>query len=268
VTTAVAGLSWAAGSIPAALPAQDGASAAAPALGLVLLGALAIGLGTGALLGAAQALVLRGRVRHPWRWCAASTLAWPLPMAVIFAGAGTPDAGWPTWQVLPLAAATGAVAGALLGLALGGLAPTLTGVSASSRLILRLLTHRTTAAALPGVVGLAVRGRRTGTWHTLPVITASDADELVVLVGHADHKQWWRNLTWPTRIRVLRDGDWQEATARTVRAGDPSHPAAALAYATRHPHTPTRPDAVYVRISPTTTQSATTEHDREARSPA
>jgi len=129
VTTAVAGLSWAAGMVPAALPVQDGASSAgSPALGLILAGALAIGLGTGALLGAAQAFVLRTHVRHPWRWCAASTAAWPLPMAVIFAGASTPDPTWPTWQVLLLAAATGTVAGTLLGLVLGRLAPTLTEV--------------------------------------------------------------------------------------------------------------------------------------------
>jgi deazaflavin-dependent oxidoreductase (nitroreductase family) len=273
VTTAVAGLSWAAGSVPAALQSDGGATATAstPPLGLILLAAAAIGIGTGALLGAAQALVLRGHVRHPWRWCTASTIAWPLPMAVIFAGAGTAGAEWPAWQVLLLAAATGAVAGALLGLVLGRLAPTVTGISASSRLVLRLLGNRRTAAALPGVVGLAVRGRRTGTWRTLPVMTAPDGEELVVLVGHPDRKTWWRNVTWPAQVRVLRDGGWREATARAVRAGDPSHPTAALAYSARHPRTTPGPDAVFVRLSPPSqgtdpTAPGDAEHAHQARS--
>jgi hypothetical protein len=253
VTTAVAGLSWAAGSVPAALQSDDGAATAGtPPLGLILLAAAAIGLGTGALLGAAQALVVRGHVRHPWRWCAASTAAWPLPMAVIFAGAGTAGAGWPAWQVLLLAAATGAGAGGLLGLVLGRLAPTLTGLSASSRLVLRLLGHSRTAAVLPGVVGLAVRGRRTGVWHTLPVMTAPDGDELVVLVGHPDRKQWWHNLTWPTKVRVLRDGGWHDATARAVLPGDPSHPQAYVAYTARSRRTGPPTDSTFVRISPPT----------------
>lgn len=259
VTTAVAGLSWAAGTVPSALPTAGEATAAAPPLGLILLAAAAIGLATGALLGAAQALVLRGHVRHPWRWCAASTAAWPLPMAVIFAGAGAPGAGWPVWQVLALAAATGAAAGALLGLVLGRFAPTLTGVSASSRLVLRLLGDRRTAAALPGVVGLAVRGRRTGTWHTLPVMTATDGDELVVLVGHPDRKTWWRNLARPAPVRVLRDGAWHDAVGRAVGPGDPSHARAYLAYAGRFPRAETGPGALFVRIGPPPTP--TTHHD-------
>jgi hypothetical protein len=252
VTTVVAGLSWAAGMVPAALPVQDGAAATAytPALWLILAFALASGLGNGALLGAAQALVLRGHVRHPWRWCAASAAAWPLPMAVIFAGAGTAGAGWPVWQVLLLAAVTGAVAGALLGLLLGRLAPALTGTSASGRLVLRLLGNRTTAGALPGVVGLAVRGRRTGSWHTLPVMSAPDGDDLVVLVGHADRKQWWRNVSSPTGVRLLRGGTWQDAVGRAVAPGDPSHRQASAAYLARFPRAVAGPDAVLVRISP------------------
>jgi hypothetical protein len=273
VTTAVAGLSWAAGSVPAALQPDDGATAGTPPLGLILLAAAAIGLGTGALLGAAQALVLRGHVRHPWRWCAASTIAWPLPMAVIFAGAGAAGATWPVWQVLLLAAVTGAGAGALLGLVLGRLAPTLTGLSASSRLVLWLLGNRRTAAALPGVVGLAVRGRRTGTWRTLPVMTAPDGDELVVLVGHPDRKTWWRNLTWPAPVRVLRDGTWHDAVGRTVRPGDPSHPQAHLAYAARSKRTGLPADGTFVRISPPTppappAATRATAHESEARSNA
>jgi len=88
------------------------------------------------------------------------------------------------------------------------------------------------------------------------VMTAPDRDDLVVLVGHPDHKQWWHNLTWPAPVRILHNGTWHDATARTIRAGDPAHPATALAYAAHHPRTPTGPDEVYVRISPPTTHAA------------
>jgi hypothetical protein len=93
------------------------------------------------LLGAAQSLVLRGHVRHPWRWWGASCLAWPMPMAVIFLGAGLPDAAWPTWQVLALAAPTGLAAGALLGVS---------GTSVTGGLVVRLLRSRAGRAMLPG----------------------------------------------------------------------------------------------------------------------
>jgi hypothetical protein len=268
VTTLVAGLSWAAGMIPAALPAEGDAAAtsATPAIGLILAAALAIGLATGALLGAAQALVLRGHVRHPWRWCAASAAAWPVPMAVIFTGAGTAGAGWPAWQVLLLAAATGAVAGGLLGLVLGWLAPGLAGQPASARLVLRLLGgrfgSRIGATALSGMVGLSVRGRRTGRWYTFPVMAAADGDELVVLVGHADRKQWWRNVLWPTGVRLLRGGSWHDAVGRAVEPGDPSHPQAYLAYLARFPRADAGPDAVLVRISPSPPPAPPADLDR------
>jgi hypothetical protein len=47
--------------------------------------AAALGLSMGGLLGGAQARLLRGRVRHPWRWVTASMLGWTPAMAVILA---------------------------------------------------------------------------------------------------------------------------------------------------------------------------------------
>ncbi len=112
-TVLVAGLGWAAASAPSVL-AGDG-SGTAPPLPLVLLGAAGIGLGMGALLGGAQALALRRAARAPWRWVLANTLAWPPAMVVIFLGATTPDESWSTAAVVLLGAATGAVAGSVLG---------------------------------------------------------------------------------------------------------------------------------------------------------
>jgi hypothetical protein len=151
VTVAVAGLSWAAGSVPAALSGDgDTTGSGTPTLWLVASGAAAIGLATGALLGAAQSLVLRGHVRHPWRWWGASCLAWPMPMAVIFLGAGLPDAAWPTWQVLALAVPTGLAAGAVLGAVLAACVPSLSGTSVTGGLVVRLLRSRAGRAMLPG----------------------------------------------------------------------------------------------------------------------
>jgi hypothetical protein len=253
-TTVVAGLCWGVGSLPAALSA-DGEPAAAgpsPAAWLVAAGAIGVGVATGAVLGAAQSALLRGHVRHPWRWTTASTLAWPLPMAVIFLGAGTPDAGWATWQVLALAAPTGLLAGALLGAVLGVCASSLNGTPVSGRAVLRLLRSPVRGAA-PGLVGLAVPGRRTGATFELPVATAEDAAGLVVHVGHPARKTWWRNVIGPTPVRLLQDGEWHDAEARVVTPDDPAHPYAAQTYGRRFPRSTPGEDAVLVRIHRTTT---------------
>jgi hypothetical protein len=128
VTTAVAGVGWAAASAPAAVSGDsDGAT---PPLLLILGGAIALGAVMGALLGAAQATVLRGQVRHPWRWVGASMAAWAPAMAIIFLGASAPEADWPMSTVIPLGTVTGLLAGAVLGLVSGCLLHTLDNPSA------------------------------------------------------------------------------------------------------------------------------------------
>jgi len=118
VTVAIAGVGWAAASAPGVLGGGDD-TGAGPPLGLILLGALGIGLVMGPLLGVAQALPLRAVVAHPWRWVAANTSAWPVAMAVIFLGASTAGAGWPTLLVTGYGALTGVLAGSALGLVSG-----------------------------------------------------------------------------------------------------------------------------------------------------
>lgn len=113
VTVLVAGLGWAAGSLPSVL--SDGGGGAGPPLPAVLGGACALGAAMGALLGTAQALVLRGRVAHPWRWVVANALAWAGAMPVIFLGASGVPEGWTGLALIPLGAVTGAAAGAVLG---------------------------------------------------------------------------------------------------------------------------------------------------------
>lgn len=121
VTAAVAGVGWALASVPGVLAPNDGGPE--PPLLLVLVGALALGAVMGALLGAAQAMVLRGVVRRPSRWILGNTLAWPPTMAVIFLGATTPESTWSTPAVVALGAVTGLVAGTVLGVVTGRYLP-------------------------------------------------------------------------------------------------------------------------------------------------
>lgn len=127
VTTAVAGLGWAAGSARSVL--SDRGDAASPPLLFMLTGALALGAVMGALLGAVQARGLRGLVRHPQRWVVANAAAWAPAMAIIFAGAGMPGRDWPTVAVLAVGAVTGSAAGAVLGLVTGSFLPLPNGTS-------------------------------------------------------------------------------------------------------------------------------------------
>ncbi|GAA4350156.1 hypothetical protein [Microbacterium rhizosphaerae] len=125
VTVLVAGIGWAAGSAPAALTTDEGGGE--PPRLLILAGAAGLGLVMGALLGAAQAVVLRGRAAHPWRWIPASALGWTAAMPVVFLGAGFAGADWPLAAVAALGAVTGMVGGAVLGLVSGPFLRTLQG---------------------------------------------------------------------------------------------------------------------------------------------
>ena len=125
VTVLVAGVGWAGASAPAAFAGDSDATQ--PALGIVVLSAAGLGLVMGAVLGSAQAAVLRGAVRRPWRWVAVNAAAWPPAMAVIFLGATTPSASWPDWAVVALGPVTGMAAGGVLGIVSGGFLPTLAG---------------------------------------------------------------------------------------------------------------------------------------------
>jgi endonuclease YncB( thermonuclease family) len=81
------------------------------------------------------------------------------------------------------------------------------------------------------------RGRRTGGEHTLPVQYADTHQGLVVMVGHADDKSWWRNFTEMGQAQVLLRGTWVPMTAHALLgAEDPDAVTPLLrAYATRFP---------------------------------
>ncbi len=139
-TVLVAGLGWAAASAPATLSGAD--SGSTPPLGLVLLGAASLGLVMGSVLGAAQAVILRHHVRHPWRWCAANACGWAVAMPVVFLGATTAGSTWPWPALIAYGALTGALAGAGLGAVTGVWQPSLDGLPVRHRTVLGYLIWR------------------------------------------------------------------------------------------------------------------------------
>ena len=255
-TVVVAGVGWAAASAPSALAPTSSASDGRPPLALVLAGAAGLGAVMGATLGAAQACVLRRRVRHPWRWVLASTAGWPPAMIMIFAGATTPDAGWSITSVLALAVVTGLAAGAVLGLVTGPFLRALDGPAVHDRVVLRVLAspaHRMLGRSL---VALRVRGARSGRSYLLPVQYAVCGPGLVVYPARPATKSWWRNLRQPAPVDVLLDGQWQPATGAVLPPDSPGHRAALAAYRSRWPRVPVGEQDPLVRIDLLAARSA------------
>lgn len=213
-TVLIAGLGWALASAVLGGP-DDGAT---PPLMFVLVMAGALGLVMGALMGAAQAFVLRRHVRHPWRWVGISAAAWTPAMVIIFAGATLPDASWATLPVIVLGAVTGALAGAALGGVSAGLMPALTGPAVSGRLLGWMLRHH-----VPGLgrsfALLRLTGRKTGQSYQFPVQYAREGDVVVVHPGGAERKTWWRNLRDPATLMVWVDGAWRRGTGQVLSVG-------------------------------------------------
>ena len=68
------------------------------------------------------------------------------------------------------------------------------------------------ARLLGGVCELEFTGRRSNRAVRLPVQYARDADRVVVHVGHAAGKRWWRNFTDPHPARVTLVGPRSSAS--------------------------------------------------------
>ena len=249
-TVLVAGLGWAGASAPAVLSGDTGdGGGSSPPLPLVLIGAAGLGLVMGSVLGSAQAVALRGATSHPWRWVGANAVAWPPAMCLIFLGASLPGADWPVAWLLLDGAVSGAVAGAVLGLITGWFLPSLTGAPPSNRVVLGLLGSPWRGHLDRSLLGLSVRGRRSGRTYRFPVQYAVDSLGLVVVPGHAERKTWWTNLREPaTPVAVLWTGDWVPGAAALLSPGDPGYAVARSTYHRRWPHAQLPPGQVVVRI--------------------
>ena len=249
-TLLVAGLGWAAASAPAVLSSDSGGSQ--PPQGLVLLGAAGLGLVMGPVLGGAQALALRGAVRHPWRWVGANTAAWPFVMVVIFLGATAPAESWSTASVVALGALTGLVAGAVLGALTWPFLESLSGQPIGNRVVLAVLESRWGGRTRESALGLEVTGRRTGRAYRFPVHYAElDTGELLVVPGHPDRKTWWTNLGHDAApVRILHGADWEPAYASLLLPDDVLYPSARHEYERRWPHIRLPLDQPLVSIRP------------------
>jgi hypothetical protein len=66
---------------------------------------------------------------------------------------------------------------------------------------------------------LSFRGHRSGRRFTTPVSYVLDDNRVLVLVGHAERKRWWRNLRQPAPVRLRLAGQDIHGTGRVLPAG-------------------------------------------------
>lgn len=228
LTVLVAGIGWVAASAPSVLSGNG--DQAGPPVMLMVLGGFGLGLVMGPVLGAAQALTLRDVVAHPRRWVSANAAAWPVAMALIFTGASTAGAHWSLPVLVAYGAATGALAGAALGLVTAGWMASLDGQPVANRLALAMVAHGRLGMHRK-LVGLGIIVRRTGAVIQFPVKYADHDTGLVVVPGHPEHKRWWHNLTSAdTSAWVLDDSGWHPAVARILFPAEEEYAAALAAY--------------------------------------
>ena len=97
--------------------------------------------------------------------------------------------------------------------------------------VLRSPLHR---LADPDVCALTFTGRSSGRRIAVPVLYASDGDTLIVLVGDAADKQWWRNFHQPRTVGVRYRGRMSTATAHILARSDAAYLSAASTYRQRH----------------------------------
>jgi hypothetical protein len=114
-TIAGALVGWGLGSLPSLFLAGQGAGPEPPRT-LVLLGAAALGIAAGPILGAFQARVLKGIGVSARRWVVANALGWMLAMPLVFAAA---DRAWTALPTIARGAVFLGLAGALAGVSTG-----------------------------------------------------------------------------------------------------------------------------------------------------
>ena len=122
--------------------------------------------------------------------------------------------------------------------------PRLRLVNAFTRWILRTPALRRLADRQ--VCELRFAGARSGCPVILPVMYAQRGEQLVVLVGGADRKLWWRSFTQPHPLRVLLRGVRRTGTGHVITSGAAGRVEAASLYATRFPDLPAQDDPMVV----------------------
>lgn len=105
-----------------------------------------------------------------------------------------------------------------------------------------VVAHRLLLAVLRSPVGrllgglceLRFVGRASGRDIALPVQCVRDGSRLVVLVGRADGKRWWRNFRSGHDVRVRVGGVDHAGRGRVVDVDDPDRAWAERVYARNH----------------------------------
>lgn len=115
--TAIAVLGWGLGMIAPIFGSDANPSIDEPSPTMALLFMVIIGIGAGLLIGAVQAVLLARCVSESWRWIPANMLGWGLAFLAIQIGASLPSEDWAIPFYVLDGLLTGAIAGALLGLA-------------------------------------------------------------------------------------------------------------------------------------------------------
>jgi hypothetical protein len=70
----------------------------------------------------------------------------------------------------------------------------------------------------PALVLITVTGRKTGRRYTIPVAYHEMADAIVIPIGEAPRKVWWRNYRTPGPIELRLRGRCLTGTAEVVQA--------------------------------------------------
>jgi hypothetical protein len=115
-----------------------------------------------------------------------------------------------------------------------------------NRLTLAVLRSPLHRLADRDVCALAFRGRRSERRITVPVLYATHGDTLIVLIGDAADKQWWRNFRQPWNTEVRCHGRKFTATGRILARTDPAYREVAKTYQERHHVAPETGDRLLI----------------------
>ena len=109
---------------------------------------------------------------------------------------------------------------------------------AHNRLVLSALATDVGRRVLQRLCAVRYTGRRTGRTVMLPVAYALCGTDVMVLVGHATSKQWWRNFEGGHPAEVLVDGRWWPARGEAVGHDRLEYARLLAGYRAAHPHVP------------------------------
>ena len=97
------------------------------------------------------------------------------------------------------------------------------------------MLHSPLGRLLGGLCALRFVGRVSGHSITLPVQCARNHSQVVIYVGHAPGKQWWRNFTDGHDVQVRVSGTSYLGRGHVVGIAHPARASAEQVYRRRYP---------------------------------